>query len=185
VDALRIPLTDITEHGFRVDRKVDIHALRPQGAEDLPLEQVSVRGSLTPMDNEFLFQGQVQGVFVHPCDRCLEEAQAPFAVEVVWTFSEGPEPEPDEGNFDGESEDIEEELDNAGEHFHFQGTEIDLSQCVWEEVSLAVPAKFVCRPECKGLCPRCGVNRNREQCSCRLEDEQEFNPFRGLKGKFS
>ncbi len=186
VNALRIPLADITEHGFRVDTVAAVKALQPKDAEALPLEQVSVRGLLSPMGEEFLFQGEVRGVFEHPCDRCLERAQAPFTAEVVWTFEEGPEPVPKEGNLQEVSgDDIDEALDEAGEHFLFQGAEIDLSRCVWEEAVLALPVKFVCRPECQGLCPRCGVNRNLETCSCRQDEEQDHNPFRGLKGLFS
>ena len=31
---------------------------------------------------------------------------------------------------------------------------------------LAVPLKALCREDCKGLCPGCGRNRNRESCDC-------------------
>jgi uncharacterized protein len=29
--------------------------------------------------------------------------------------------------------------------------------------------KPVCREDCRGLCPSCGANRNRETCSCQIE----------------
>ncbi|MFQ5723317.1 MAG: DUF177 domain-containing protein [Terriglobia bacterium] len=41
-----------------------------------------------------------------------------------------------------------------------------LADVVAEQVHLALPMKVVCREECRGLCPGCGANRNREKCRC-------------------
>ena len=38
-----------------------------------------------------------------------------------------------------------------------------------EAVLLELPYAPVCREDCKGLCPVCGVDRNRESCSCNTE----------------
>jgi uncharacterized protein len=35
-----------------------------------------------------------------------------------------------------------------------------------EQVLLSLPARALCQEECKGLCPRCGKNRNVEVCDC-------------------
>ena len=43
---------------------------------------------------------------------------------------------------------------------------IDLGDVIREQFYLALPMKPLCREDCKGLCPVCGVNRNREACSC-------------------
>ena len=37
---------------------------------------------------------------------------------------------------------------------------IDLAQVAREQCYLAVPMKPLCRPDCQGLCPHCGTNRN-------------------------
>jgi len=36
-------------------------------------------------------------------------------------------------------------------------------------VLLEVPMAPLCDADCKGLCPRCGANRNRETCGCPRE----------------
>jgi len=41
---------------------------------------------------------------------------------------------------------------------------------VREQFVLAVPMKRLCRDECKGLCIRCGINKNRESCDCPVAD---------------
>lgn len=43
---------------------------------------------------------------------------------------------------------------------------IDLTESVREDIIIALPLKPLCREECKGLCPRCGRDRNLERCSC-------------------
>ena len=48
--------------------------------------------------------------------------------------------------------------------------EIDITQDVRDALLLAVPAKHLCREDCLGLCPHCGVNLNFESCSCSIDD---------------
>jgi uncharacterized protein len=43
---------------------------------------------------------------------------------------------------------------------------IDLDEDVRQYLELSVPQKQLCRDDCAGLCPICGKNKNREQCSC-------------------
>ena len=43
---------------------------------------------------------------------------------------------------------------------------IDLTDDMREAMILAFPTVPVCRPECKGLCPQCGINRNKSECEC-------------------
>ncbi len=46
---------------------------------------------------------------------------------------------------------------------------IDLTPLVREYLLLDMPINPVCKPDCAGLCPTCGVNHNREQCNCQTE----------------
>ena len=41
---------------------------------------------------------------------------------------------------------------------------LDLSPLVREYLLLDLPLQPVCRPECLGLCPECGNNRNESTC---------------------
>ncbi|MBR4727618.1 MAG: DUF177 domain-containing protein [Clostridia bacterium] len=43
----------------------------------------------------------------------------------------------------------------------------DLDPLVREDLFLSLPAKFLCRPDCKGLCPNCGQDLNDGPCACR------------------
>ena len=48
----------------------------------------------------------------------------------------------------------------------YSGEGLALEDVLQEQVLLAVPLKALCREDCKGLCPGCGRNRNRESCDC-------------------
>lgn len=43
---------------------------------------------------------------------------------------------------------------------------ISLDLEIREEMILDYPIKPLCKPDCKGLCPKCGVNLNSERCKC-------------------
>lgn len=48
----------------------------------------------------------------------------------------------------------------------YTGDGLLLEDVLKEQVLLALPLKALCREDCKGLCPGCGCNRNRETCKC-------------------
>ena len=50
---------------------------------------------------------------------------------------------------------------------------LDLSEVVRQDLWLAVPMEMLCCPDCAGLCPRCGGNRNTGECQC---DEVGIDP---------
>ena len=55
---------------------------------------------------------------------------------------------------------------------------IDLSEDARQTILLAVPLKLLCREDCQGLCPGCGVDLNREACRC--ADAPGGSPLGGL-----
>ena len=48
----------------------------------------------------------------------------------------------------------------------------DLDPLVTEDIFLSLPSKFLCKEDCKGVCPRCGKDLNMDSCSC----EKEIDP---------
>jgi uncharacterized metal-binding protein YceD (DUF177 family) len=55
------------------------------------------------------------------------------------------------------------ECDDAG---GLHGNWLDLLPMVRDAIHLAVPIAPRCRPDCRGLCPGCGADLNKEQCRC-------------------
>jgi len=58
--------------------------------------------------------------------------------------------------------------------------DLDLTEALREEVFLAVPAFVECRPDCKGLCPRCGANLNDGPCDCPPAGDPRWDALKGL-----
>jgi uncharacterized protein len=44
--------------------------------------------------------------------------------------------------------------------------EIDLNPDIRQDIILDYPINPLCKPDCKGLCPKCGKNLNEGKCKC-------------------
>jgi uncharacterized protein len=62
----------------------------------------------------------------------------------------------------------------------FSGSELELGGFFKEVVSLLFPVQPLCREDCRGLCPSCGVDRNLEPCAC--AEASPSSPFAALRG---
>ena len=51
---------------------------------------------------------------------------------------------------------------------------IDINEIIRNQIILAVPFNPLCKEDCKGLCPQCGMNRNHGTCEC--SGEEVINP---------
>lgn len=56
---------------------------------------------------------------------------------------------------------------------------IDLGEAIRQQLLLTMDLIPICMPECRGLCPTCGVNRNTDICRC--PPQEAPNPFEVLK----
>lgn len=111
--------------------------------------------------------GTVTGTFLSECSRCLEafEAQVVGNVEGFYITEEHAESIPEEQEYE-----------------IIEGDQIDLWPALQAALAIELPYVPLCRDECKGLCPGCGINLNLETCSC--EPEEPESPFAVLKDKF-
>lgn len=58
---------------------------------------------------------------------------------------------------------------------------IDIMFLVRQTLALTEDIRFLCKPECKGICPMCGQDLNVAPCHCKPVN---LSPFAALKGKF-
>lgn len=67
---------------------------------------------------------------------------------------------------------------------YYDGEGLELTDVLREQVLLAVPIKQLCQAECKGLCPQCGRNLNRETCDCAAPHvDERWTALKDLKDK--
>ena len=58
---------------------------------------------------------------------------------------------------------------------------IDIMFLVRQTLALTEDIRFLCKPDCKGICPTCGQDLNVAPCHCQPVN---LSPFAVLKGKF-
>jgi uncharacterized protein len=122
---------------------------------------------------QFRLAGHVTSTLELACSRCLE----PFTWPVDALFDLRYQPR-SANTGDGEREVEEDDLSTA----FYENNEIDLGQLMHEQFYLALPMKPLCRDECAGLCPHCGMNLNRGTCGCTREwEDPRFAALKALK----
>lgn len=140
-----------------------------QGSVDLDL-RVGESRVAGPARVEVILEGISDGVLARfravavatlQCTRCLVEWESEIDVSAVQVY----EPEPDEDGYALGPDDT-----------------VDLSGPVRDEISLAVPARPLCREDCAGLCPECGTDLNRDPCGG--HEEPSRSPFAVLQELF-
>ncbi|HDQ74048.1 MAG TPA: DUF177 domain-containing protein [Chloroflexi bacterium] len=108
------------------------------------------------VENGLLVQGSLESQLGLACVRCLESVVLPFSFELEETFRlPGASPKPD----------ILYQVDEDGW--------LNLTPLLREYAWVAIPMKPLCSPNCQGLCPQCGTNRNVEICWC---DTSQIDP---------
>jgi uncharacterized protein len=55
---------------------------------------------------------------------------------------------------------------------------LDLDELIRQQLWTELPLQALCDPECRGLCPNCGANRNENECRCPPSTEE--SPLAGL-----
>jgi len=114
------------------------------------------------------------------CGRCLQSFEMPLASSFTLTYIRT---EPAAGQGDADRDDVELTSEDIG-LIYFQGEEINLKNEIQEQVVLALPLRALCKPECSGLCPGCGVDLNTAECHCdNSPSEGKFAALKNLKLK--
>ncbi|MDI6097672.1 DUF177 domain-containing protein [Actinoplanes sp. NEAU-A12] len=119
---------------------------------DLGLEMISVPEgsdltldlSMTSVSEGVYIDGIVSGSLTGECGRCLNEIDKSFAVRIAELFAYP----------DSTTEETTED-DEVG---RMQGDLLDLELAVRDAIVLKLPVTPLCRADCPGLCPDCGVH---------------------------
>lgn len=95
------------------------------------------------------------------CDRCAQEAAFDLNEEFSHLLAQSSEEDDGVYPVDGEFR-------------------LCLDELVLSDLLLSMPAKLLCSPGCKGLCPQCGVNLNHETCHCTRPADDRFAVLKEL-----
>jgi uncharacterized protein len=122
-------------------------------------EPIVVVASLEIVSAGVVATGSARTRWHGECRRCLSEATGEIEAEFTELCVEEPE-------------------DDAT--YHLDGFELDLEPVVHDACILELPLAPLCSPDCRGLCPECGVDRNRESCECTPASDGRWGGLAGL-----
>ena len=125
------------------------------------IEPVAVKGNVRLAGTEVFVNGHIDTRVQVECDRCLQPVELPVSADFALEYITGSDYESSEA-----AELTEAEMSVSV----FDGEAIDVDEIVKEQINLAVPSRALCREDCKGICPECGVDRNKGECSCVTDD---------------
>lgn len=124
----------------------------------------NVNGNVRRAGNEVFVNGHVEVRAQVECDRCLKPIELPVSADFALEYITGA---------DYESSSVAALNEEQMSVSVFDGKSIDVDEIVKEQILLAVPARTLCREDCKGICPECGIDLNTGQCNC---SEDEVDP---------
>lgn len=116
-----------------------------------------------------LVTARLEGAQPERCSRCLRE----IAVRVRMAIAE-------EFLASGEAQKPPEDLVAFRIDEHHT---LDMEDVVRQHWAAALPMQPLCRLDCRGLCPRCGVDRNQGVCPCPPEEDDRWSALRELAMK--
>ncbi len=130
-------------------------------------EPVVAEGTVRNTAGVLVMTGTVKTCIHGVCDRCAadfdRDVELPIDVVLVQELA----------NEENEDEWV----------FPLEGDSADLEDIVRTVFVLNVDSKLLCKPDCKGICCRCGKNLNHESCSCQKELDPRFAALRQLLDK--
>ena len=132
------------------------------------LSPVTINLKLYRVNDMYRGEGDVATSVRFQCSRCLEDFVYPVYAEFDLNFSAEPDSTSDsclQGEYEVRAE-------QAG-LVSFSDDEIDLTEPMQDQVLMALPIRPLCREDCRGLCPQCGIDLNFSSCGC---EKIVFNP---------
>ncbi len=142
---MKIHLANFKEDAcVQVEHRYDPKKLDLEFVDLIYQTPVCLEGTVEKGHETLTFRGHLKSQVEHICGRCLKP--------------------------------VKDDVDQPFELFYeIKGLEdIETTDDLREILILNHPISFLCRENCQGLCPQCGINRNEQKCHC----EESSRPSR-------
>ncbi len=131
------------------DYEFDLSSTEISGSRPF-LSPVRVKGAVRGKDGFAYLKARVSFRFSIPCDRCAEQIDRRYLYSFSHILVRS----------------LQDEEDDRYVEVHDE--RLNLDELMREDILLALPTKFLCREDCRGICPVCGMNRNNGPCACEM-----------------
>ncbi len=134
-------------------------------SDEITFEGVVLEGEYVGAGESVKIIGTCRAMVTAHCALCLDELKDEIEANVSEVFAKNPDAsDPDQ--------------------YPLNGYEIGLDDIAKDALLLTLPLRFLCRDDCRGLCPACGQNLNHQLCTCH-EGFAKKHPFEALSGLFN
>ncbi len=164
---MKIVVSEIPDEGLDIELKDT-----PPSRDVIFTAPVHGRLHVEKKGREVIVSGDVESEVELECSRCLTHYAARLSspISVVYRPAEAFKKE---------------------EHHELKGDELetgfyrddilDTDEIVTEQVLLAIPMKPLCSDDCRGICPKCGIDFNTDTCQCEIgEKDVRFEKLKEL-----
>lgn len=153
-------------------RRVDLMLPVPDGLQSALVHtapEVSFEGVLESIVDGIFVRGRVHTDAVLECARCLEPVTTALEVDVAELFTEPGRLALEDG-------------EEAEPGYELVDGRIDLDALLRNAIGAAMPYRPLCREDCRGLCPTCGIDLNKASCNCvTLASDGRWAALEGLR----
>ena len=151
--------------GERISFSVNVDLSDLRYGNSYPVsEPVQASGSVRNTAGVLVMTGKI-GTTIHGvCDRCAEnfDSYVEFPLDAVLV------------------QELSDEENEEEWVFPLEGDSADLDEIVRTVFVLSLGSKLLCKPDCKGICCRCGKNLNLGPCGCQREPDPRFAALKQL-----
>lgn len=175
---MKIKIDEIPESGLSFDVQDEGRALNEIAGGTLDfsfLSPVKAHLEISRQGRSLFVSGEIKASIRLICSRCAREFDYPFDAPFSTYYERA-----------GKGGERESELKPADLEMNFiEGDELDTAELLLGQIALELPMQPLCTPECRGLCPRCGLDLNLGDCGCGGETGpgSKFSKLKDLKIK--
>lgn len=145
------------------------------GLESGPSDRLQVKADIRISGDKAFLEGTLEADLTANCSRCLKEFNRHLDVDFSETFT------------------LQEEISSQGSpaalaseaanHLTVRGDYLYLDEYLRQVFLLAQGYRSLCREDCRGICPMCGVDLNNGHCGC-VQGEEVDPRLKVLKDYF-
>jgi uncharacterized protein len=158
-----IDLSHLPPEGLKLERRVNYSAWKITESDWASRGDLLFEVFLQGNPRKTYVEGKFSAGLTAECHRCLRDFDLDLNKTFRLTYLAT---DPDRFARE-ESELSSRELEVA----YLETDYLELHEMVREQIYLALPMKFLCRADCRGLCVHCGGNLNEVECACSAEAE--------------
>ncbi len=136
------------------------------------VKNFKVFGEITKSRLEYFLKIKVISKILLECARCLDKFEKDFEENGEYHIKIGKDRLGDKREVEIQEDDIN--------TIYLDEPVLNLIPLIREIILLSIPMKPLCKEDCKGLCPVCGKNKNKEKCSCKLESDTPLSKIKDV-----